>query len=404
MKIIHTGDWHIGQLFYGHDRAIEHAGFFDWLLEQIQHLSVDVLLVAGDVFDSPNPSASSQRMFYDLLCKAKMKNPELQIVIIAGNHDSASRLEAPMSLLEELNVSVRGVIKRNTNGDIDIDNLIIPLSKDNKIKAWCMAIPYLRQGDYPTVEETDGDMYSRGINNMYNLTLNRVRELKEPTQAIIAMGHLHVSGGEVSDTERTIIGGLEYITGDVFNSEIAYTALGHLHKNQRVLKRENIRYSGSPIPMSFAERNYNHGVTLIELFEDRAIDIKHLKFESTIKLLSIQAKPIPEIIQELKNLPNGDIDSFTPFLEVNVLLDRPLPSLRHDIEEAVKGKAVRLMNVITKRNDNQLQPNLTLSHEDLKKINPQDIAKEIYQNKYNSAMPQDLELLLNDVIDHVKQV
>lgn len=404
MKIIHTGDWHIGQLFHGHDRTIEHAGFFDWLLGQIERLSVDVLLVVGDVFDSPNPSASSQRMFYDLLCNAKMRNPELQIVIIAGNHDSAFRLEAPMSLLEGLNVSIRGVVKRNTDGEIDIDNLIIPLSKEGRVEAWCMAVPYLRQGDYPTVEEMDGDMYSRGINNMYNLTLNRAKELKEPTQAIVAMGHLHVSGGEISDTERTIIGGLEYITGDVFSSEITYTALGHLHKSQLVLKREDIRYSGSPISMSFAERNYNHGVTLVELFEDRAIDIKHLKFESAIKLLSIEAKPLPEVIQELRDLPDGEIDSFTPFLEVKVLLDRPLPSLRYDIEEAIKGKAVRLMSVITKRIDNERQPNLILSHEEFKRMNPLDIAKEIYQSKYSCTMPKDLELLLNSVIDDVKQV
>ena len=119
MKILHTADWHLGQTFYEYDRREEHLHFLEWLKQQIRQHEIDVLLIAGDVFDSPNPSAESQRMYYRFLREVTSENPSLQIIIIAGNHDSAARLEAPNPLLEDMNVTVRGVVRRNAEGDID---------------------------------------------------------------------------------------------------------------------------------------------------------------------------------------------------------------------------------------------------------------------------------------------
>ena len=158
MRILHTADWHIGQYFFGYDRKEEHAYFFDWLKKTIKEQQVDVLLVAGDVFDSPNPSAESQKIYYRFLREVTADNPNLQIVIIAGNHDSAGRLEAPNPLLEEMNVHVRGIVRKNEDGEIDCQQLFVPLSKDGEVKAWCIAVPYLRQGDYPNAES-----YAKGV-------------------------------------------------------------------------------------------------------------------------------------------------------------------------------------------------------------------------------------------------
>ena len=109
MKLLHTADWHLGQTFFEYDRRDEHIRFLNWLREQLRELDIDVLLIAGDIFDSPNPSAESQRLYYTFLREVTQENPSLQIIIIAGNHDSAARLEAPNPLLEGMNVSVRGV-------------------------------------------------------------------------------------------------------------------------------------------------------------------------------------------------------------------------------------------------------------------------------------------------------
>lgn len=135
-----------GPDFYEYDRREEHLHFLEWLKQQIRQHEIDVLLIAGDVFDSPNPSAESQRMYYRFLREVTSENPSLQIIIIAGNHDSAARLEAPNPLLEDMNVTVRGVVRRNAEGDIDLQHLIVPLYTEGEVTAYCLAVPYLRQG------------------------------------------------------------------------------------------------------------------------------------------------------------------------------------------------------------------------------------------------------------------
>lgn len=278
MILLHTSDWHIGQYFYGYDRREEHLIFFSWLKQTIREQQADVLLVAGDVFDSPNPSAESQRLYYRFLREVTAENPNLQIIITAGNHDSAARLEAPNPLLEGMNITIRGVIQKDENNEPDSQYLFIPLTKKGKTEAWCMAVPYLRQGDYPNAES-----YAKGVKEMYEKLCKEIEAVKETDHPVIIMGHLQATGSEVSEndrSERTIIGGLECISPEIFNREyVLYTALGHLHKAQRVGGKENIRYSGSPLPMSFAEKKYKQGINLIEIKGNQLQRIERLAFD-----------------------------------------------------------------------------------------------------------------------------
>ena len=152
MKLLHTADWHIGQLFHQYDRTYEHQQFLNWLVTTIQEQKIDVLLISGDVFDLSNPSAASIKMFYSFLNQAVKVNPDVQIIIIAGNHDSASRLESPKPLLESSNIHIIGIVERKEDGQIEYDKLIVPIKdKTATIKAWCMAVPFLRMGDYPVI-------------------------------------------------------------------------------------------------------------------------------------------------------------------------------------------------------------------------------------------------------------
>lgn len=150
LKLIHTADWHLGQTFFGYDREAEHDAFLGFLTNLLVERETDVLLIAGDVFDVTNPSAGAQRRFYRFLKEANRRNPGLQIVIIAGNHDSAIRLEAPNPLLEELNTSIVGIVGRTDSGEIDLASLVVPLrNRAGEREALCLAVPFLRQGDYP---------------------------------------------------------------------------------------------------------------------------------------------------------------------------------------------------------------------------------------------------------------
>lgn len=394
MILLHTADWHIGQTFFEYDRKAEHLQFLAWLKKQIHDLTVDVLLIAGDVFDSPNPSAESQKMYYRFLREITAENPDLQIIIIAGNHDSAARLEAPNPLLEDMNITVRGVVKRNADGGIDFNHLVIPINKGG----YCLAVPYLRQGDYPNAET-----YAQGVKAMYEAIFEQVKDEKQP---IIAMGHLQATGSEISEndrSERTVIGGLECISPDSFAKEITYTALGHLHRGQRVSGRENVRYAGSPLPMSFAEKNNRQGIVLIDIAE--ATKIERILFDAPVKLLSIPSEPMPlsGVLNEIAALPDGAISETSPYLEVKVLITEPEPSLRHQIEQALRPKSIRLARIaaITHKYETESK---VITYEELQTINPIDMANDIFKRKYGGEdMPETMKCLLQGVIQEVER-
>lgn len=402
MKFLHTADWHIGQYFFGYDRKEEHIYFFDWLRIAIKEHRVNVLLVAGDVFDSPNPSAESQKIYYRFLREVTTENPNLQIIIIAGNHDSAARLEAPNSLLEEMNIHVKGIIHKTQEGEIDYKSMFIPLSRNDMTEAWCIPIPYLRQGDYPNAES-----YSKGVSSMYDSLHNEIQKIKSNEQPIIFMGHLQATGSEISEndrSERTIIGGLECISPEVFNKDdIVYTALGHLHKAQRVSTKENVRYAGSPLPMSFSEKHYKQGVNLIEITEGKLSKVERIDFEPLVKLLSIpqEPKPLAEVLSEIAKLDDGEITNTSPYLEIKVLLTEPEPSMRNQIEDGLRNKSVRLA-VATPYRVRKERESKEITYEELKAITPMAMAQDVFQNRYGKEMPERMKTLLHSVMQEAK--
>lgn len=396
MKIIHTADWHLGQTFYGHERYREHKVFLDWLCNIISEKEIDLLLIAGDVFDSPNPSAEAQRMFYTFLTKVTTANEGLQVIVTAGNHDSAARLEAPMPMFDVFNTSVSGVV-HFVNDEIEYDRMIVPL----KNGGCCLAVPYLRMHDLP-----EADSYSEGVALLYNELYNRAKERGH--SPIVAMGHLQASGAEVSvgdDMEYAIIGGMEGINAKFANEGIAYTALGHLHRAQRVGGRENIRYSGAPLPMSFAERNNKQSVTMVVL-DNEVRNIEKIDFDAPIKLLSVPAtfEPIEVLVKELAELPDGELNESSPYLEVKVLVKGEDASLRQQIEDAVEGKAVRLTRIVTSTVATQYeQQGATMTYDEFKRKDPVEIMQEIYKKKCKGEeMPVHLLDKLNKVIKEVR--
>lgn len=395
MKIIHTADWHLGQTFYGFDRRREHACFLEWLCGIVKEHRADVLLIAGDVFDSPNPSAEAQRMFYHFLTRVTGENPELQIVVTAGNHDSAARLEAPDPILETFNVKVSGVVHYK-EGEIDYERMIVPL----KGGGCCLAVPYLRHNDCPAA-----DSYAQGVAFFYEELYTRA--VQHGYFPIIAMGHLQASGAEVSVgdvSEHIIIGGMEGIEPGFANNGFAYTALGHLHKAQRVAGRENVRYSGAPLPMSFAERNNRQSVTEA-IIDGKEFSVTKIEFDTPVKLLTVPAvpEPVDEVVEKLKSLPQGNAGESSPFLEVKVLVKAMETDVRRLIEEAIEGKDVRLarIDIVGYRGDSESEAPIT--YEDFKKTSPCELMKDIYIRNCGEEMPENLLTLLNDAIKEVER-
>lgn len=402
IRILHTADWHLGQTFFGYDRTEEQEHFLSWLSSRLKENEIDVLIIAGDVFDVSNPSAASQRMFYHFLHKVTEENPSLQVVVVAGNHDSAARLEAPLPLLQKMRTEIKGIVPK-VDGEIDYDSLLVELKNRNgETEAICMAVPFLRQGDYPAVE-TEGNPYAEGVKELYSRLLERALAKKKKEMAVVAIGHLQATGSEIADrdySERTIIGGLECVSPAAFSGEISYTALGHIHKSQRVSGRENIRYAGSPLAMSFAEKNYHHGVVVVTIDGKKPVDIRKLEYSPLCKLMSLPrtgtAASPDDILEELKNMQLPE-ESNMPYLEIKVLLTEPEPMLRQQIEEALADKPVRLARIVSVyRQAEENIPEETVLAGGLQEMTPVQIVKAIYENTYQSGMPDELMNLFKE--------
>lgn len=401
MRLLHTSDWHLGQTLHNFDRTYEHQRFLDWLLDTIVAEEADALLIAGDVFDNSNPSAVAQRQLYRFLQQARARAPQLDIVIIAGNHDSPGRLEAPGPLLEAHGTRVVGHVVRDAEGSIDLERFIVPLTgKDGNVKAWCVAIPFLRPGDVPRVASQAAgddafDAYLAGIRLLYQQAYDLARERAAGGQAILAMGHCHMVGGDSSpDSERRIvIGGTEALPASMFGPDVAYAALGHLHLAQRVGQQDHLRYSGSPLPLSFAEVGYRHQVLRIDLDGPRAAAIEPLHVPRAVELLRVPASPAPvkQAIAELVALDLPDLPrDVWPYLEVRVLLDAPEPGLRAQVEAALEGKPVRLAKIEpTRRVVTTAGAEPALSLDQLAQLQPDDIFRRLWQQRFGEDAPDD---------------
>ena len=409
ISILHTADWHLGQTFFSYDRVKEHTHFLDWLKQTILKEDIDVLLISGDIFDVSNPSAQAQNQFYRFIQEITTLKNNIQIVVTAGNHDSASRLEAPLPLVQDKNTFIKGLVPK-VNSEIDYDQLIIPLyNQQNEIEGFCLAVPFLRQGDYPKVDSENP--HAAGIQELYMQLIQRVNERRREDQSVAAMGHLQAIGSDIAKndySEKLIIGGLESVSPNLFK-DINYTALGHIHKAQKLAGCEHIRYSGSPLPMSFAEKYYKHGVVKVVLDKGKTVSIDKIEYSPLVKLISIPDKgaALPQdVLDSLSNLPiarDGDDTSLYPYLEVRVLLEEPEPMLVQKISVALEDKAVRLTripneyrtkNVITQEYD---------SLDGLQSLEPIDLAKKVFLDTYKVDMSDSLLELFQEVYYKIEE-
>jgi exonuclease SbcD len=299
---------------------------------------------------------------------------------------------------------------RNQDGEIDLDALIVPLHDRNKVlRVWCLAVPFLRPGDVPRIE-TEGDSYLAGVEALYRQVLQRVLTKRQAGEAIVALGHCHLDSGAVSQESerRIVVGGLESLSVAMFDQHIAYAALGHLHLPQAVGGKDWVRYSGSPLPMSFSEIDYPHQVVCVELDGEQLKSIQSHRVPRAVDLLRVPARPAPlvEVLETLAALsfPGPALsEERWPYLEVRVCFDAPEPGARAAIESVLAGQPVRLagIDVSYQRADDASSNETDAALDDLGQIQPEDVLKRHYQSQYGGTMPTELlqafqELLLED--------
>lgn len=403
MRLIHTSDWHLGQLFYQHDRTAEHEAFLGWLLETLGNERADALLVAGDIFDHANPSAADLKALYRFVAEARRRYPKLAIVLVAGNHDSPGRLEAPSPLLEAFDVTVIGQVTRRDDGTLDVGRLCVPLRDgEGRVAAWCLAIPFLRSADVSGIAP---NAYASGVAGLHRAVLDEVLRRSEGRQAIVALTHCHLEGAVVSaESERPIVvGGVDALSRQVFDPRLTYVALGHLHRPQTVRGEERLRYSGSPLPLSFSEADYRHQVVRVDLDGDRVADIQEILVPRIVDLLRLplEAAAVDDVLARLRGLELPVVeDSLRPYLEVRVRLDGPEPALRARVDDALADKPVRLARIETEYSSPQSIHSIApvASLEDLARLTPQDVFMQRHRALFGTDVSDELLAAFGDLL------
>jgi exonuclease SbcD len=303
MKILHTSDWHIGQIFKGESREEEHKKFFEWLRNVIEKENIDILIVAGDIFDVTNPSNSALKLYYDFLFSLKELNLK-KVIIIGGNHDGISTLQTPKNILKFLDIEVISGEKEELQNYENIFNIedevlicAVPFLRDNIVRN------SIEKEDVLDIEQS----LKEGIINYYNTIFKKAKEINSDIP-IIATGHFTILGSSISDSEREIyigkLKGIEKNSFDMFD----YVAMGHLHKFQEISKK--IYYSGSPIPLSFSESNQEKKVII---FDTHSKTITQ-KIIPTFRNLYRIKGDFNYVIEEIKNIK----EEMPPFIEVTL--------------------------------------------------------------------------------------
>jgi exonuclease SbcD len=409
LRIFHTADWHLGHHLHGVSRQLEHQQFLSWLLDELRNKQADALIVAGDIFDSANPSSAAQSQLYDFLVNARTRLPNLNIILVGGNHDSASRLDAPSPILNALGVTVVGGLSRDSQGHIDWDRLLVPLTNEaGEIKVWCGAMPFLRNADLPQGEQ-DSDPLISGMKSLYAELFSQLQQKASNAQSLILTGHCYMVNGAVSElSERKILGGNQHaLPVELFPNDISYVALGHLHLAQRVGIHQHIRYSGSPIPLSFDESDYPHQVIQIEIKAGQPVETTAIKIPRSIELLRIpngkDFAVLSDVIGQLENLSLDDLPiEQQPLLELRIRLEKPEPGLRQQIEEVIAKLPVRLLKISTAYSGNEKSLADLKIEERLEELQPLDVFQRCYQNKYDQEAPEALNALFNELVESLQ--
>lgn len=354
IKLLHTSDWHLGKRLFERTRYEEHASFLDWLADTLDEERIQIVVIAGDVFDTANPGNQAQQLYYDFLVRVSKTCCE-HVVVIGGNHDSASLLEAPRQVLQALNVHVVAKVDA-TNPESIFQKELLELQFENGDLAMVAAVPYLREGEVRkvTAGESEGDSeekLAKGICEHYQVLSQEMnRRKQEKLQngfsgqiSTIGLGHLFMAGGKVED-EKAIrplyIGTLGELSGGHFTGLFDYLALGHLHRAQKVNQQENIRYCGSPIPVGFGEAGSSHKVLVCDFSEEvseLSVCEKEIPTWQKMKMIRGNLEELLAALRELKS--TGE----SIWCEILYEGHEYISDLFKKLQEEVEGSAVEIL-------------------------------------------------------------
>ena len=345
-RVIHTADWHLGKPLMDLDRTEEFRRFLSFLLDTVVATEADALVIAGDVFDCATPPQAAVRLYFDFLA-ALYTRTRCVAVVTAGNHDSPSHLAAPRDLLNVLRTHVVSAL------DEDRSAMLIPLPSAENAALVVAAVPFLRERDLRTgrmgqsAAEIERDLRD-GLRCRYEEIAAAARPWRERGVPILATGHLTALGSTTSESEREIhVGGLGKIGADAFPEAFAYVALGHLHRPQAVGSCAHIRYSGSPITLSFSEVSDKKEVRVLDFAGGSLVANTSIPVPQARRLVTLRV-PQAELGVRFREFvpPPSDLP---PWVEVVVEEASNTTDLYKSVQEAVEGRDFQVVKVTAER-------------------------------------------------------
>ena len=391
MRVLHTSDWHLGKRLEQCERTDEHQHFLDWLIQTVQDQAIELLIIAGDIFDTGSPANTALKQYYDFLWRLRgtcCRN----VIVIGGNHDSVATLNAPQALLRYFQVHVIG------GATPDIRDEIIPITDAaGQTQLVVCAVPFLRDKDLRL--SIPGESYTeqenrlkQGICAHYTQLAEHMQIYKDQQIPVIATGHLFAAGSSASDSEKEIhVGNLGQIGGDQFPAIFDYVALGHLHRPQKVNGFEHIRYAGSPIPLSFSEVEDKKIIIVLDFEAGKLTRLEEVQVPVCRKLVRFKGD-LDKIRRHITTFDNSE-QLYPAWVEIQVETENFIHDLENQLLSFLPDKnqlqfftrQIRLSPVVAL--DAQL-PEMQQLHE-LQ-------AKDVFRKKCETAYPEaDFSDLLN---------
>lgn len=348
MKFIHTSDWHLGKSLEGHSRLEEQEKFCNDFIDLVRGSDVDMVIIAGDVYDTSNPPAQAEKLFYRTVSELA-ENGKRCVVVIAGNHDNPERLAAASPLAHEQGIIILGMPNSYTDSqkysgfeivyseagcvEININNESVVL----------VTLPYpseKRLNEVLTNSTEDNDRqksYSEKIGEIFEERSSRFRD----DSINIAISHLFVLGGETTDSERPIeLGGSLIVNTKSLPQNAQYIALGHLHKPQKVSERLNAYYSGSPLQYSKDERSYSKGANIVDLKAGEKPEIEQIYFKNYKPIEVFKCDGIEEALSVCEENKDRDIWSYFEIKTDEVLSQSNIKQMKETLKDIIEIRPI----------------------------------------------------------------
>ena len=394
-KLIHTSDWHLGQNFYGYDRSEEQRDFLRQLAAIVAQEQPDALLVSGDIYHTAAPSSAAVSMYVEGMLDIHKACPDMAIVVIAGNHDSASRLESDSLLWRLAGVRVLGGIARDSQGLADLQRHIIPVTD----KGFIVAVPYAHRNSFPKVSDEDIDSGERQ-RAYFETLLNQVNAGNPDALPVVLMAHLAVNNSDFTGHDRNMT--MECVEIDTLGQGYDYAALGHIHRPQQV--SNHARYCGTPVPVSFDEQ-CEHSVSIVTIEAHGALpQVTTTAIKNIKPLHTIPAKDPVDLETALVLVEGQRNDVKNAYIRLNVAVEHYLPNgAQERAAKAVNAQQGRFCEIKKTALNTATGPSRQMTVEEFNRKQPIEVANQYYLEKIGRAMTDDEKAMFNYVQQLVEE-